>query len=210
MNLTPGVAGTDRWRRRALAGVLGWALIAHVLPTGARAQTDSDPHVDAGAALPGVQDGWPGFRGPGANGQAGHANPPLTWGPEGGGRVLWKTPVPTHGMSSPIVWGRRLFLTGADDSSRQVYCFDTDSGELLWRHEVNGLPGFPADSPLPNVLEETGFAAPTATTDGRLVAGSPQVWKEMGADQSRRTCHQNIHAGRFSVEDCMIMVLATN
>jgi outer membrane protein assembly factor BamB len=73
-------------------------------------------------------------------------------------------------MSSPVVWGTRIFLTGADDSSRQIYCFDADSGKLLWRHDVDGLPGFPSGSELPRVLDEAGFAAPTATTDGEHVA----------------------------------------
>ena len=41
-------------------------------------------------------------------------------------------------MSSPVVWEDRLFLTGADDSTRQIYCYDTDTGKLLWQHDVNG------------------------------------------------------------------------
>ncbi|MBN2320392.1 MAG: hypothetical protein JXR49_15025 [Acidobacteria bacterium] len=28
-------------------------------------------------------------------------------------------------MNSPVVWGKRLFLTGADESSRRIYCFGT-------------------------------------------------------------------------------------
>ena len=38
-----------------------------------------------------------------------------------------KTAVPTHGMSSPVVWGKRLFLTGADSGqawSGAVLCAD--------------------------------------------------------------------------------------
>ena len=84
--------------------------------------------------------------------------------------ILWKTKVPKHGMSSPVIWENRLFLTGADDVSRQIYCFETDTGKLLWQHDVDGIPGSPPDGKLPDVLEETGFAAPTATTNGRYVA----------------------------------------
>jgi len=73
-------------------------------------------------------------------------------------------------MNSPVVWGDRLFLTGADAVSRVVYCFQTDTGELLWEHAVQGVPGSPSNDALPNVLDETGFAAPTATTNGRQVA----------------------------------------
>jgi len=126
--------------------------------------------ASVGASAEGTEKSWPTFRGPGARGHAVHANPPLRWSGETGTNILWKTPVPTHGMSSPVVWGKRLFLTGADDSGRQIHCFDTDTGELRWRHEVSGVPGFPADSELPTVLDQTGFAAPTPTTNGRYVA----------------------------------------
>jgi len=113
---------------------------------------------------------WPSFRGPGANGHAAHANPPLSWSAKEAKNILWKTQAPKHGMSSPVVWANQLFLTGADALSRQIYCFDTDSGKLLWTHDVKNIPGSPPDGQLPGVLEETGFAAPTVTTNGRHVA----------------------------------------
>ena len=73
-------------------------------------------------------------------------------------------------MSSPIVWEGRIFLTGADDESRQLYCVDADSGKLLWQHDVDGVPGSPDSGKLPEVLDQAGFAAPTPTTDGKYVA----------------------------------------
>lgn len=73
-------------------------------------------------------------------------------------------------MSSPVVWEKRVFLTGADDESRDVYCFNTENGKLLWKHAVSKLPDSPADDELPRVLDETGYAAPTMVTNGRLVA----------------------------------------
>ena len=39
--------------------------------------------------------------------------------------------------SSPIVWGNRLYLTGADRKTREVYCFNATDGRMLWR---KGLP----------------------------------------------------------------------
>ncbi len=113
---------------------------------------------------------WPGFRGPGGIGHATNANPPLTWNVETGKNILWKIEVPTPGMSSPVVWGDRVFLTGADDTQRLIYCYHADTGALLWQHDAKDIPGSPDHDKLPRVMAETGFAAPTTTTDGRFVA----------------------------------------
>ena len=72
-------------------------------------------------------EGWSSFRGPGGRGYALDADPPLAWSAGDGTHILWRTAVPTHGMSSPVVWGKRLFLTGADSGqawSGAVLCAD--------------------------------------------------------------------------------------
>ena len=156
-----------------VAAGLGLAFMSLAIHAAAQSQTDrfADANVASDfAASEHMRKSWTGFRGPGGNGQAAHANPPLNWSVKEGKHILWKTKVPKHGMSSPVIWGNQLFLTGADDSTRQLYCYDTDTGKLLWQHDVEGLPGSPADGKLPEVLDETGFAAPTATTNGRYVA----------------------------------------
>jgi outer membrane protein assembly factor BamB len=48
-----------------------------------------------------------------------------------------------------------------------VYCFDLNTGKILWQTVVDKIPGSPATAP--KVNGETGFAAPTLTTDGRRV-----------------------------------------
>lgn len=118
-----------------------------------------------------ISQNWPSFRGPNALGLATHARPPLEWSAKDGTNILWKITLPKHGMSSPIAWGNRLFLTGADEESRQVYCVDADSGMLLWQHDVTGVPGSPDDGKIPDVLEEAGYAAPTPATNGEYIAG---------------------------------------
>lgn len=111
---------------------------------------------------------WPGFRGAGGIGQAVNANPPEDW--NANENTLWKTKLPKHGMSSPVVWGDRVFLTGADESTRQVYCLDAGTGRLIWTHDVKDLPGAPAGGTLPRVLDETGHAAPSPVANGQYVA----------------------------------------
>ncbi|MFC1569978.1 PQQ-binding-like beta-propeller repeat protein, partial [bacterium] len=106
---------------------------------------------------------------PGSNGHAFVSDSPITWDGETDAGILWKTKVPKPGMSSPIVWGNQLFLTGADDDIRQVYCFNTENGELQWQHDVTGISGSPPKKRLPDVSDDTGLAAPTPATDGQRV-----------------------------------------
>ncbi len=108
---------------------------------------------------------WPGFRGPDGNGIAYCTRAPLKWNGATGKGVLWKTEVPRPGFSSPVVWGGRVFLSGADRDGREIFCFDADTGDLLWRASASGIPGSPAA--LPEVMDDTGHAAPTMATDGR-------------------------------------------
>ena len=46
---------------------------------------------------------WPQFRGPFGSGIADGQNPPIQWNVETGENVLWKTPIPGLGHSSPVV-----------------------------------------------------------------------------------------------------------
>ncbi|MBN1854145.1 MAG: PQQ-binding-like beta-propeller repeat protein [Pirellulales bacterium] len=109
---------------------------------------------------------WPRFRGPRGDGISAYSNIPTTWHASSGQGILWKAPVPLPGNSSPVIWGNHIFLTGATEERREVYCFDASTGTLLWQKEV---PAGSPDSPPPKVTEDTGYAAPTAATDGRHV-----------------------------------------
>jgi len=110
---------------------------------------------------------WARFRGPGGLGISAYTNVPAAWDGKTGEGILWKTPIPLPGENSPIVWRDRVFLTGADEENRAVYCFDANSGEMLWNKAVENVPF--SDPEPPEVSEDTGFAAPTAVTDGQRV-----------------------------------------
>ncbi len=114
-----------------------------------------------------LQANWPRFRGWDGSGVATATNAPLQWDVTSGAGVLWKTPVPAPGFNSPIVWGNRVFLSGTEAEKREVFCFDADSGQILWQRPVQNVPGSPAK--LPEIPESTGFAAATMATDGRRV-----------------------------------------
>ena len=109
-----------------------------------------------------IAKAWPRFRGPDGSGVAPYASIAETWDASSGKNILWKTPVPLPGNSSPVVWGNRVFLSGADRNRREVDCFDADGGKLLWRGE---LPAAASSGKPPN--EDVGYASPTVATDGR-------------------------------------------
>ncbi len=92
---------------------------------------------------------------------------PAHWDGAKGDNILWKTAVPLPGQNSPVVWGDRVFLSGADEHQREIYCFDANAGKLLWRQPVNDLSC--ADQTPLNVTDDTGYAAPTMACDGTRV-----------------------------------------
>jgi outer membrane protein assembly factor BamB len=103
---------------------------------------------------------WPQFRGPNSTG-LGDGRPPVHFGPEQ--NVLWKTAV-GPGLSSPIVWEGRLFLTEFDPATRQLSTLGIDrrTGKILWRRTVS-----PAQ--IEKVHEIGSPAGATPVTDGERV-----------------------------------------
>jgi len=130
-----------------------------------KAQGPDDAGAADGPSLAEIRDNWPRFRGPDGNGVSTQTNVPLTWDVKSGAGVLWKSPVPLPGFSSPVVWSNRVFVSGSDVTNCAVYCFDANTGQLVWQRLVRDVPGTPAK--LPEVPESTGFTAATMATDGR-------------------------------------------
>ena len=122
------------------------------------------------AALPTtaqLKANYPFFRGPFGDGVAFQKNTPTDWNGAAGKNIVWKVKVPKAGFSSPIIWGDKLFVTGADAQARMVYCYDKNSGKLLWEAAADNIQGSP--SGMPKVTADTGLAAPTMATDGNSV-----------------------------------------
>ncbi|MBN1457729.1 MAG: PQQ-binding-like beta-propeller repeat protein [Sedimentisphaerales bacterium] len=111
-----------------------------------------------------VNKNWTAFRGPEGNGHSAYTNVPLDFDIKTGKNVVFKTKIPLAGFNSPVVWENKVFVCGADEEKREVYCFDALSGRLLWTGDMTNLPG--PDRGVPDVMEDTGFAAPTMATNG--------------------------------------------
>src|ERR1043166_6942206 len=82
--------------------------------------------------VPARSQHWPRFRGPNGSGVS-EAVLPTKWTDK---NYRWQVKLPGPGHSSPIVWGDRLFVTGADDAGKlYVICVDTASGKEYWRRD---------------------------------------------------------------------------
>ncbi|MBM3791716.1 MAG: hypothetical protein FJW35_15395, partial [Acidobacteria bacterium] len=143
--------------------------------------------ITAGSVL--FAQSWPQFRGPQGSGVADDQHPPVSWDLESGRGVVWKTPIPGLGHSSPVIWGDLLFLTTAissnpdsvfepvlkgerdfrSDTARhqwRVYALDRLTGKIVWdRLAYEGVPRIPRHP-------HNSYASATPATDGRHVVAS--------------------------------------
>jgi outer membrane protein assembly factor BamB len=129
---------------------------------------------------------WPQFRGPSASGIGDGSSPPVRWDATTQSNVLWKVPIPGLSVSSPVVWGDRIFVTTAvsadakqsfrvglygdtdpvNDSSVhewKVIALDKNTGKVLW--EQTAHKGVPKTKRHP----KSSQASPTPVTDGKTV-----------------------------------------
>ena len=108
------------------------------------------------------------FRGRNSNGHSSAKGIPTKWDLASGGSIKWKEALSSkQGFSSPIVHNDRIFFTGGDASSRELYCHDLASGKQLWSLKADNIAGSPATPP--QVAGNTGYASATAATDGKHV-----------------------------------------
>jgi outer membrane protein assembly factor BamB len=114
----------------------------------------------AGALQGGGEVWWPQFRGPNSSG-IGEGRPPVSFGLDQ--NVLWKTALGA-GLSSPVIWEGRVFLTEFVPANKQLatLCLDRRTGKILWRRSV-------APEKIEKVHGISSPAAATPATDGERV-----------------------------------------
>src|SRR5215475_12789146 len=100
---------------------------------------------------------WSRFRGQNGTGVADGQNVPVEFSSASG--ILWKTPIPGAGNSSPIVWDKHVYLltSSKDGKQRSFLCLDAVGGKVLWQCD------FPAT--LVKVRGESSLASATAAAD---------------------------------------------
>src|SRR5262245_58424683 len=111
------------------------------------------------ASIRGATEPWPQFRGPNGSGVAESATLPAEFGPRK--NLRWKSSAPA-GVSSPIVWGERVFLTSVVEKDLVTLAYDATTGRELWRRSVT-------PEKLESVHRFSSAAASTPCTDGRHV-----------------------------------------
>src|SRR5579885_511572 len=104
---------------------------------------------------------WDRFRGPDDTGTSDDKDVPLTFGANE--NLLWKVALPGAGNSSPIVWGKHLFLQSASDDGKQrsLLCLDTADGKIRWQKSIPAQPA--------KIRADSSLASSTPTTDGQAV-----------------------------------------
>lgn len=104
---------------------------------------------------------WPAYRGSDPTAVADAIELPTSWSETS--NVLWKTPIPGRGWSSPIVWGDTIWITTAtpEGLEQSIIGVDLNSGATV----CNEL-AFANTSVQPDFDKSNSYASPTATTDG--------------------------------------------
>ncbi|MGB8491675.1 MAG: PQQ-binding-like beta-propeller repeat protein [Bacteroidales bacterium] len=129
---------------------------------------------------------WPAYRGYMSSGVLDNADLPQTFDFSAMTNIRWKIKIPGMGISSPVIWGDKLFLTTAiseadkagfkpglfgdvtpvKDSSVhewKVYCIDKNTGRILW--EKTACKGVPKIKRHP----KSTHANTTVAVDGKHV-----------------------------------------
>jgi outer membrane protein assembly factor BamB len=110
---------------------------------------------------------WPQFRGPNNDGWA-PVNPqvslPSVFNEET--NVVWKTAIHDKGWSTPVIWGKQIWLTSATEDGHKMYvfCLDRDSGAIIFEKQLYDI-----EQPRPLGNDVNTYASPSAVIEeGRV------------------------------------------
>ena len=111
----------------------------------------------APAAVPKGRD-WPSWRGPSASGSTQTGQYPTRWNVD---EAAWKVALPGNGVSTPVVWQNRIYLTTPAEGQDAVMALDA-AGKQLWLVKLG-----PESNPKHKSLASSCNASPV--TDGKSV-----------------------------------------
>jgi outer membrane protein assembly factor BamB len=107
------------------------------------------------AVLPGSDENWPQFRGPGGQGHSGSRGLPTTWSRRE--NVRWVTAIHDRGWSSPVVWEDGIWVTTATEDGKKMFAvgLDRKTGKI-----VHDIKVFDVASP-EHIAVVNSYASPT-------------------------------------------------
>lgn len=126
-------------------------------------------------------DDWPNWSGVNHDGMSRETGFADAW-PDGGLPIEWSREIGI-GFSSMSVVGHRLFAMGHESGVESVWCLDSRSGEVIWKHQYPGelLPNLHEGGPssTPTVVAEYVY---TLGKEGQLfclnIADGKVVWEK--------------------------------
>ena len=79
---------------------------------------------------------WPRFRGPNGSGVAPGADTPASFASRD---FNWSVDLPGKGHSSPVLVGRKIFVTAGlpETGRRSILCVDADTGQVVWQRHYD-------------------------------------------------------------------------
>jgi outer membrane protein assembly factor BamB len=114
-----------------------------------------------------IENNFNSFRGAWGHGTSEHKNIPTDWDGASGKNIAWKVKIPKKGYNSPVLWNEKLFIAGGNESGLKVFCYNRNTGNLIWERDVNNIEGSPSTPP--ETTDDTGLSAPSVSTDGNHV-----------------------------------------
>ena len=87
---------------------------------------------------------WPQWRGPRGNSTSLDSDLPVAWSAEAG--IVWKTPLPEWGSSTPAIWGDAVFVTTQSEDDLLVLKINRQNGAIEWTQKV-GQASTPRSGP---------------------------------------------------------------
>ncbi len=182
---------------------------------------NTSPAADARVAADvRANDDWPRFRGTQGTGHSDAQELPVSWSQDE--NVVWKTPLPGAGASSPIVQGDHIYVTSysgylvpgqpagqIEDLQRQLICLRRNDGTIIWQQSVK------AKLPEEERIRDHGYAANTPVADSERVYAffgksgvfafnhdGQQIWQ---ADVGAKTSGWGTAASPVLHKDCLFI-----
>lgn len=87
-----------------------------------------------------AEENWPQFRGPRGDGISDGKGAPVEWGVDK--NVKWRTAIHGKAWSSPVVWGKQVWMSSATADGHELYavCVDADSGKIVYDIKLFDVP----------------------------------------------------------------------